>query len=172
MVLSSSFLNCIKQYCTNINLYERQKKKRIRAYLILIESVECGTRVMGTRIVGSTNAKPGTWPWQVTMDYKGNTATTHWCGGSIIAPQWIVSAAHCFAESLDPAQYTIVAGNRCMMGNACLLSSKGPVHVTAFYAFTLKSHQVFSIPIAQEIKLLLWCHLFRKAVFESVFSSH
>ena len=151
MVLSSSFLNCIKQYCTNINLYERQKKKRIRAYLILIESVECGTRVMGTRIVGGTNAKPGTWPWQVTMDYKGHTATTHWCGGSIIAPQWIVSAAHCFAYSLDPAQYTVVAGNLCMMGNAYLLSSKGPVHMSACYVFTIKTDQMFSVPITRVI---------------------
>ena len=105
------------------------------------------------------------------MDYKGHTATTHWCGGSIIAPQWIVSAAHCFAESLDPAQYTIVAGNRCMMGNACLLSSKGPVHVTAFYAFTLKSHQVFSVPIAQEIKYYCDVIFFEKLCLK-VFSVH
>ena len=79
--------------------------------MILIGSVECGTRVMGTRIVGGTNAKPGAWPWQVTMDYKGHAAKPHWCGGSIIAPQWIVSAAHCFAYGVDPDQYTIVAGN-------------------------------------------------------------
>ena len=66
---------------------------------------------MGTRIVGGTNAKPGAWPWQVTMDYKGHAEKPHWCGGSIIAPQWIVSAAHCFAYGADPDQYTIVAGN-------------------------------------------------------------
>lgn len=83
--------------------------------------MECGTKVLGTRIVGGTNAKPGAWPWQVTMDYKGHAERPHWCGGSIVSPQWIVSAAHCFAYGDDPDQYTIVAGNLCTTGNACLL---------------------------------------------------
>ena len=87
---------------------------------------------MGTRIVGGTNAKPGAWPWQVTMDYKGYAAKPHWCGGSIIAPQWIVSAAHCFDYGVDPDQYTIVAGNGCRLGNACLLSSKTPFALHCF----------------------------------------
>ena len=93
---------------------------------------------MGTGIVGGTNAKPGAWPWQVTMDYKGHNKTQR-CGGSIVAPQWIVSAAQCFSYDLDtnpdPDQYTIVAGNRCMMGNACPF-----MHITALYVFTLKTH--------------------------------
>jgi len=78
-------------------------------------SVECGTKGTGTRIVGGTNAKPGAWPWQVTMDYKGQTGN-HWCGGSIVSPQWIVSAAHCFGYSVDPDQYTIVAGDHDLNG--------------------------------------------------------
>ena len=86
--------------------------------MILIESFECGTRVMGTSIGCGTNAKPGAWPWQVTMNYKGHNKT-HQCGGSIVAPQWIVSAAQCFSYGFDPNpdpdQCTIVAGNRCMM---------------------------------------------------------
>ncbi|KAL9959652.1 hypothetical protein ACROYT_G032992 [Oculina patagonica] len=74
-------------------------------------SVECGTKVQGTRIVGGTDAVPGAWPWQVTMDFKAFPALSHWCGGSIVSPQWIVSAAHCFYFSDDPNHYTIVAGD-------------------------------------------------------------
>ncbi|KAJ7323445.1 Transmembrane protease serine 6 [Desmophyllum pertusum] len=51
--------------------------------------IECGTKAQGFRIVGGTQAQPGAWPWQVTIDYKGHSAK-HWCGGSIVAPQWIV----------------------------------------------------------------------------------
>ena len=36
---------------------------------LLIGNVACGTRVQTARIVGGTIAKPGAWPWQVTMDY-------------------------------------------------------------------------------------------------------
>lgn len=79
-------------------------------------NVECGTRNLGNRIVGGTNAKPGAWPWQVTMDYKGHAEKPHWCGGSIVSPQWVVSAAHCFAYGDDPNQYTIVAGDHDLNG--------------------------------------------------------
>ena len=94
----------------------------MHTHLILIGSVECSTKVTGTRIVGGTNAKQGPWPWQVTMDYKRQTGN-HWCGGSIVSPLWIMTAAQCFIYSVDPDKYTIVTGNICMMGNTCLLSS-------------------------------------------------
>ena len=105
-----------------VNFLQRGNILIIHTHFILIGNVECGTKVTGTRIVGGTNAIPGAWPWQVTMDYKGQTGN-HWCGGSIVSPQWIVSAAHCFSYSVDPNQYTIVAGIICMMGNTCLLFS-------------------------------------------------
>ena len=72
-------------------------------------SVECGRKAVGSRIVGGTNARPGAWPWQVTMDYKGHPGP-HWCGGSIVTPHWIVTAAHCFGNGDDPKKYSIVAG--------------------------------------------------------------
>lgn len=72
-------------------------------------SVECGRKAVGSRIVGGTNARPGAWPWQVTMDYKGHPGP-HWCGGSIVTPHWIVTAAHCFGNDDDPKKYSIVAG--------------------------------------------------------------
>lgn len=40
------------------------------------------------------NNKLGEWPWQVALMKKGMSLVT--CGGVLISPQWIMTAAHCF----------------------------------------------------------------------------
>lgn len=62
--------------------------------LMLVEYGEglCGQpKVKGNRVVGGDDAVPGSWPWQVLM--FRNYAPS--CGGTLIAPQWVVTAAHC-----------------------------------------------------------------------------
>ncbi|XP_061447057.1 serine protease 55-like isoform X3 [Rhineura floridana] len=51
----------------------------------------------GSRIVGGSAAIPGKWPWVVSVQ----TSTYHFCGGSIVHPWWVLSAAHCFTERSD-----------------------------------------------------------------------
>merc|ERR1711894_103701 len=45
------------------------------------------------RIIGGTPAQPGAWPWQASL--QNPMQGSHTCGGVVISPQVILTAAHC-----------------------------------------------------------------------------
>ncbi|KAK2837436.1 hypothetical protein Q5P01_014648 [Channa striata] len=53
-----------------------------------------------SRVVNGINAKPHSWPWQVSVQYEKNGGWRHTCGGSLIAANWVMTAAQCIFSNL------------------------------------------------------------------------
>ncbi|CAG7722421.1 unnamed protein product [Allacma fusca] len=62
------------------------------------------------KIVGGVDAKPGQFPWQISLQlfFKGNW--THACGGSIIDKKHVLSAGHCVVDDTNKKHYRVIAG--------------------------------------------------------------
>ncbi|XP_077170782.1 prostasin-like isoform X2 [Paroedura picta] len=66
----------------------------------------CGVPALG-RIVGGMDAQNGQWPWQVGLSIHNKH---HVCGGTLIAPQWLITAAHCFPRVYEIDIYDVILG--------------------------------------------------------------
>ncbi|WP_194201937.1 serine protease [Glycomyces albidus] len=64
------------------------------------------------QIVGGQPAAEGQYPWLVSVGYElpGEPAAEHFCGGSVIAPSVVLTAAHC-VEGENPVDITVLAGS-------------------------------------------------------------
>lgn len=71
-------------------------------------------RLRPDRIVGGHDTTIEKNPWQVALvaAQVPSNAQAQFCGGSIIAPRWVLTAAHCVDNGTKPVQIAVLSGTK------------------------------------------------------------
>jgi len=69
---------------------------------------DCGKpAIPGVRVIAGKDAVRGSWPWQILLSYGGRPM----CGGTLISPNWVVTAAHCvFGREHKASSFGVTVG--------------------------------------------------------------
>jgi len=67
------------------------------------------------KIVGGTEATPNEFPFMAYIYFSGSI-TSHRCGGTLIAPTWVLTAAHCVSGA-SASQYRVAMGMHSRYGS-------------------------------------------------------
>jgi transmembrane serine protease 9 len=82
--------------------------------LDVLQNIKSNDRllVIEPRIIGGSPAPIGAYPWQASIGLRGVAPLAgHFCGGSLIAPRWIISAAHCVYGQTSPDNLQVLLGS-------------------------------------------------------------
>ncbi|KAK9409989.1 ovochymase-2-like [Crotalus adamanteus] len=84
--------------------------------MALQQDSRCGQKVYGSdswgfynhfaRIVGGSQVQQGSHPWQVSLKRSNH----HFCGGTLVSTQWVITAAHCVVSRSLLRLLTVTAG--------------------------------------------------------------
>ncbi|WAR17095.1 CORIN-like protein [Mya arenaria] len=80
-----------------------------KALKVNCEPRGCGRRqiTLENYMSGGDDASPGAWPWHVALEQYGQ----YFCGGTLIAPEFVLTAAHCVEDKISASQnMTVIMG--------------------------------------------------------------
>ncbi|XP_066514609.1 transmembrane protease serine 4a isoform X2 [Hoplias malabaricus] len=101
-----TLLYAVGTYSTQIQSNVSVKKTCSSDSVVTLFCSDCGPKAPDSRIVGGQNALIENWPWQVSLQVNGE----HTCGGSLVSPNWVITAAHCFNSIAVESRWRVMAG--------------------------------------------------------------
>lgn len=84
-------------------------KIKMPLWLLVVYLLGTGMVRADSRIVGGIDATPGSWPWLVALSHLDDNYKGEFCGGTLIKPDWVVTASHCL-EGENADSFHVVAG--------------------------------------------------------------
>ncbi|XP_037094956.1 chymotrypsin-like elastase family member 2A [Syngnathus acus] len=90
------------------------------------------------RVVAGVDVKPHSWPWQVSLQSDSSGRWSHVCGGTLIASEWVLTAAHCINGRYN---------YRVEMGKHSLTASEE--NSTARWAARIITHEGYNILLSR-----------------------
>jgi hypothetical protein len=120
------------------------------------------SRKIQARIVAGEEARPHSWPWQVSLQtHRPVNATTirmsHFCGGSLIYDNLVLTAAHCCAGLIQYGLYSylrvVVGVHDISVPNANLTYMVSKMITHEDYNNQLLSFDVCILKLATKVKL-------------------
>ncbi|XP_077416527.1 elastase 3 like isoform X5 [Vanacampus margaritifer] len=131
--------------------------ERVASSFSSLTALGCGTPPIDpqtSRVVNGEDARPHSWPWQISLQYERDGEWRHTCGGSLIADNWVMTAAHCINTMLS---YRVFVGKHNLVeeeaGSKAILPAKIIVHKKWNPIFVAFGNDIAMIKLSEPVTL-------------------
>lgn len=104
-------------------------------------------------IVGGRESDEGAWPWQVALvdKYYENAHSGQFCGGTLIAPQWVLTAGHCVTNLNDASFLDVVIGRHRLSSDQGQRLAVNEIHIHPEYNGSLRDPDLALLYLSEPV---------------------